>query len=67
MKKFILLLSLIATGCEDGVSEEVTSNGGTEVHGSGGGCTVYVVEKDGYKFAVAVGHYKCGITQIIEQ
>ena len=50
-------------GCTGGVKENKT-NGGTEVSDSGGSCTIYIVEKDGYKFAVAVGYSKVAITQI---
>ncbi len=68
MKKIIPLiiaLSICLTGCN--VNSGVKDNritGGTEVSDSGGSCTIYIVEKDGYKFAVAVGYEKVSIVQI---
>lgn len=54
----------LMVGCSKGVTKD--SGGGVTVSDGNGSCTVYIVEKDGYKFAVAVGYYKCAITQIKE-
>ena len=67
MKKYILYLAipaiLTSSGCGGGVKTNATNNG-TEVSDSGGSCTVFIIEKDGYKFAVAVGYQKVAIAQI---
>jgi len=40
------------------------SDSGTLVSNGTVECTVYIIEKDGYRFAVAVGYNSCSITQI---
>lgn len=62
---FSLAILVSLTGC-GGNAGETTSNGGTYVSGDGGAGTIYIVEKDGYKFAVLIGYCKAGITQIDE-
>jgi hypothetical protein len=52
----------LTTGCEKGTKNE--SDGSVRVANGDGACNVYIVEKDGYRFAVAVGYNKCAITQI---
>lgn len=34
---------------------------------SGNTCEVFIIEKDGYKLAVAVGYLKCSIVQLIDK
>jgi hypothetical protein len=57
-------IALAMVGCSNGVSKE--SDGSVRVSHGLDSCRVYVVEKDGYKFAVAVSAYSCAITQIKE-
>ena len=54
-------LLCLMVGCSGGVKKE--SDGGVTVSDGEGSCTVYIIEKDGYKFAVALGYSKCAITQ----
>ena len=54
----------LMVGCSGGVTKK--SDGGGSVSDGQASCTVYIVEKDGHKFAVAVGYHKCAITQIKE-
>jgi hypothetical protein len=37
----------------------------TDSHGNT--CDVFIIEKDGYKLAVAVGYNKCAMVQLVDQ
>jgi hypothetical protein len=63
MKKLILLIALPLASCGGGTAPSDIP-GGTRVSDENRSCTVFIIEKDGHKFAVAVGLNKCAITQI---
>ena len=64
----ILLVLILALGCMIGCDNHTpvvsNNNGGTVVSDGFGSCTVYIIEKQGHKFAVAVGIQKCSIVEI---
>ncbi len=58
------LMMLFLSGCDN---QERTDGGGVAIHDcTGNTATVYIVEKDGFKFAVAMSGRGVGICQIIE-
>ena len=59
-----VVLLCIMPGCSDVKNKK---DAGTYVSDGFGNCTVYIIEKDGYKFAVAVGDGTCAICQIKEE
>lgn len=61
---FVILTSLCLVNCGDGGVTHNTNSGGTRISDGNGSCTVFIIEKDGYKFGVAVGTQKCSIVQI---
>lgn len=52
----------LLVGCEHGPAP--TPAGGVSVGDGTGSCTIFIVEHQGYKFAVAVGYNKCAIVQL---
>lgn len=57
----IIFVSLLAS-CQKGISNV---DGKTLIkNGTGGFCEVYIIEKDGYKFAVVMNNHGCGIIQL---
>lgn len=62
---WLLIVFALLCGCEsrvveDGSVTKVTHSGGSSVD-------IHIIEKGGYKFAVAVGNGNCSIAQIIER
>ena len=59
----VLFPLVLSTGCDD-VDKELTSKNGTRIGDRSGSATVYIFEKDGYKFAIAVGINKCSLIHL---
>lgn len=67
-KSLFILFTLFLGACEPApVAIRPQTDGSTDIVNDGqGSAKLYIVEKDGYKFAVLVGGQKAGICQIIE-
>lgn len=67
----ILMMAILACsvpGCSgsDGTVSKPRTDGGTQIIAGGGyDKTLFIVKKDGYKFAILVGQTGCSICQII--
>lgn len=65
MKLLLTILMLLSLSCSQrGVSSKDDAGGGTFISDGDGGGTIYIVEKDGYKFAVLIGLRKGCIIQL---
>lgn len=62
--KTIIALATIGLfgGCEQ--KPRQTPIGGVQISDGGGSATLFIFEKDGYKFAALVGYGKCALVQL---